>query len=166
MAALQPPGRAVHPLCLDVYRHRSTGQHHHFRPQPSTLAACAARVGPQGMALDQDGILGFKLLTGAVVRISVVGTHDATHAVLIVFGSPSTAGGAEKTNIELTVFWRYAVEHGDHEVGMVRCNGALGNGLHHGLENRVNHCHRESHPPAHCRRLDGADDSTFGKDDI
>src|SRR5439155_1143335 len=80
-AAEDAPRRAVHALGLDVDGDRRERTDHLLGAQAPALASRPARILSQSEALEQDRVLGFELLAGAVVRVAVVRAHHAAHAV-------------------------------------------------------------------------------------
>src|SRR3954452_18635362 len=103
------------------------------------------------MFLEEEGILGFHLLAGTVVRIAVVHAYRARHAVLGLLRAPATTERASRHDEEAPILRRHAVDQAYTEVRVMRGNGPVGDRALHGLEYRVDDGHRVGHPPAHRR---------------
>src|SRR6185436_18845788 len=120
LAAADAPGSAMHALGLHVDGDRRERAHHLLGAEAPALPARAAGVLAQREALDEDRILRFELLAGAVVRVAVVRADHAAHAVAGVPRAPAAAGRAAGGDVEAAVAGRDAMDQREDEVGMVR----------------------------------------------
>ena len=153
-------------IALGVDHHVGARAHHALDAEPAAMAAGAAGIRHQRIALHHDRKLDLGLLVRAVVGVAVVDADRAGDAVLGHLGAPAAAERPEAADEELGCPGVDAVERRRQEVGVMAGDHAAGNRRRQRLEDRVDDGHRIGHPPAHRRRPHRADHAARRHDDL
>ena len=104
------------------------------------------------------------MLTGPVVRVTIVHANSDIDPILVVLCTPSASNESSGVEPQLAIIGMDAIDIGNDQVRVMACDHPLRDCLGHGLEDRIDHRHRISHPHPHRGRVHGAHDSAFGHD--
>ena len=114
--------------------------HHALDAEAAAMAAGAAGIRHQRIALDHHREFGLDLLVRAVVGVAVIDADRGGDAVLAALGAPAAAERAEIAEEELVGARIDAVELRDQQVGMVAGDDAVRDRrrqrLEHGIDDR------------------------------
>src|SRR6188768_2595073 len=84
-----------------------------------------------------------------VVRIAIVHADSSGHAIFVTLGAPAATAWAHCPEEEASRTRVNSMHYSHHQIGVMPCNDAVGDGRRERLEHGIDDCHRKRHPPAH-----------------
>ena len=165
-SAVQSPRLAACPLHQRAEADRVARLHHLLGAEPAAIAAGAAGVRPQAIALHQQRILGLDLFGGAVVGVAVIHRDHGVAAVAVVLGAPAATDETAEIDIEAVVLRPPSVDAADAEIGVMAGDHLFRQRRGERLEDRIDDRHRIGHPHSHRRGLHRADHAARRQHDI